>query len=293
MTAVSTETRVSSPPISRPPRRRIRIRPIYFLIAAWIVGVIGPYFWMFLTSITPSNELSVSKTTVIPKHPTFSAYGELLRQTGFLHNLANSAFVAVGVVLLTVICALLAGTALSRYRFRGRRAVLYGILFVQLIPTILLIVPLYIELKKLGLLNNKLGLILVYTAFAMSFSTWLMKGFVDQIPVEIEEASLIDGCSKIQSFFHVILPLSRPGIAAAGTYAFIYSWNEFLFALTFTFNDQAKTVPVGLSQFVGENMIRWDFLTAGGVFAAIPILIGFMFAQRGLVAGLTSGAVKG
>jgi multiple sugar transport system permease protein len=293
MTVVSTGTRVSSPTFSRAPKRRFRIRPIYFLIAAWIFGVVGPYFWMFLTSITPSNELNVDKTTVFPQHPTFSAYGQLLGQTGFLQYLANSAIVAFGVVVITVLCALLAGTALSRYRFRGRRVVLYGILLVQLFPSILLIVPLYIELKNLGLLNNKVGLILIYTAFAMSFSTWLMKGFVDQIPKEIEEASLIDGCSKLQSFFHVILPLSRPGIAAAGTYAFIYSWNEFLFALTFTFDDTAKTIPVGLSQFVGENMIRWDFLTAGGALAAIPILIGFMFAQRGLVEGLASGAVKG
>jgi multiple sugar transport system permease protein len=293
MTAVSTGTRVTSPSIGRSPKRRFRIRPIYFLIAAWIVGVIGPYFWMFLTSITPSDELNTSTTTILPAHPTFAAYARLVQDTGFLQYLANSAIVAVGVVILTVLCALLAGTALSRYRFKGRRIVLYGILLVQLFPTILLIVPLYIELKSLGLLDNKFGLIIIYTAFALSFSTWLMKGFVDQIPTEIEEASLIDGCSKLQSFFYVILPLSRPGIAAAGTYAFIYSWNEFLFALTFTSSDQAKTIPVGLSQFIGENIIRWDFLTAGGVLAAIPILIGFMFAQRGLVEGLASGAVKG
>ncbi len=293
MTAISTGARTSSPTFSHAPKRLFHIRPTYFLIAAWVVGVIGPYFWMFLTSITPSNELNVNSTTILPAHPTFAAYGRLLVDTGFLQYLANSAMIAAGVVVLTVLCALLAGTALSRYRFRGRRVVLYGILLVQLFPTILLIVPLYIELKGLGLLDNKLGLIIIYTAFALSFSTWLMKGFVDQIPTEIEEASLIDGCSKVQSFFHVILPLSRPGIAAAGTYAFIYSWNEFLFALTFTSSDQAKTIPVGLSQFIGENIIRWDFLTAGGVLAAIPILIGFMFAQRGLVEGLASGAVKG
>jgi multiple sugar transport system permease protein len=278
---------------SRPAPRRLRFRPVYLLIAAWIVGVLGPYTWMGLTSVTPSNELNVDATTIFPKNPTFSAYARLLTDTGFLHYLANSAIVAIGVVVVTVICSLLAGTALSRYRFRGRRAVLYGILLVQLFPSILLIVPLYIQLKSLGLLDNKVGLILVYSAFAMSFSTWLTKGFVDQIPVEIEEASLIDGCSKFGSFIYVILPLSRPGIAAAGTYAFIYSWNEFLFALTFTSSDDAKTIPVGLSQFIGENIIRWDFLTAGGVLAAIPILIGFMYAQRGLISGLASGAVKG
>ena len=278
------------------PRNRIpkrKLRPVYLLIAAWIVGVIGPYTWMALTSITPTSELNVNSTTILPENPTFQAYGRLLTETGFLRYLANSALVAAGVVVITVLCSLLAGTALSRYRFRGRRVLLYGILLVQLFPTILLIVPLYIQLKSLGLLDNKLGLIVIYSAFAMSFSTWLMKGFVDQIPLEIEEASLIDGCSRFGSFLYVILPLSRPGIAAAGTYAFIYSWNEFLFALTFTSSDDAKTIPVGLSQFIGENIIRWDFLTAGGVLAAIPILIGFMYAQRGLISGLASGAVKG
>ena len=281
---------------TEPLRKRVRrpkLRPVYLLIAAWIVGVIGPYTWMGLTSITPSSELNVDSTTILPENPTFQAYTRLLTETGFLRYLANSAMVAAGVVVITVLFSLLAGTALSRYRFRGRRVVLYGILLVQLFPTILLIVPLYIQLKSLGLLDDKLGLILIYSAFAMSFSTWLTKGFVDQIPVEIEEASLIDGCSRLGSFIYVILPLSRPGIAAAGTYAFIYSWNEFLFALTFTSSDDAKTIPVGLSQFIGENIIRWDFLTSGGVLAAIPILIGFMYAQRGLISGLASGAVKG
>lgn len=274
------------------PKRRIRIRPMYLLIAAWIVGVLGPYGWMAVTSITPENELATGNA-VLPAHPTARSYPQLLTRTGFVENVGNSILVAAGTTILTVAIALLAGTALSRYRFRGRRIVLTGVLLIQLFPTILLIVPLYIELRNLGLLDNKFGLILIYTAFSLSFTTWLMKGFVDQIPVEIEEASLIDGCSRSQSFIHVILPLSRPGIAAGGTYAFIYSWNEFLFALTFTSTNQAKTIPVALSQFVGENIIRWDYLTSGGVLAVIPILIGFMWAQRGLISGLASGAVKG
>jgi multiple sugar transport system permease protein len=294
MTAIApARTRVAVPGAPTPRRRVLRFRPVYLLILAWLIGVLGPYTWMAITSITPTNELHVDATTIFPKNPSFAAYARLVTQTGFLHNILNSAIVAVGVVVVVVICALLAGTALSRYRFRGRRAVLYGILLVQLFPTILLLVPLYIELKNLGLLDNKIGLILIYSAFAMSFSTWLMKGFVDQIPTEIEEAALIDGCNRFQTFWYVIFPLSRPGIAAAGTYAFIYSWNEFIFAVTFTSSDDAKTIPVGLSQFIGENIIRWDFLTSGGVIAAIPILIGFMFAQRGLISGLASGAVKG
>jgi multiple sugar transport system permease protein len=274
-----------------PTERRIRIRPVYLLITAWIVGVFGPYAWMLITSITPPEQLITGG--VLPKEPTLAAYVDLLTTTPFLQYLINSLFVAVGTVTITITSALLAGTALSRYRFRGRNAVLVGILLVQLFPTMLLIVPLYIELRTLGLYDNRFGLMLVYSAFAMSFSTWLMKGFVDQIPVEIEEAAYIDGCSRLQAFRYVILPLSRPGIAAAGTYAFIYSWNEFLLALTFTASEESRTMPVGLNLFIGENLIRWEFLTAGGVLAAIPILIGFMYAQKGLISGLASGAVKG
>jgi multiple sugar transport system permease protein len=294
MTAVSeipAEVSVAKIAHVRKAKSKFHVRPAYFIIAAWLVGVLGPYLWMFITSITPASELATS--SIFPAHPTLSAFPNLLFDTPFLQYLGNSVFVAVGTALVTIPCSLLAGTALSRYKFTGRRVVLAGILVLQLFPSILLIVPLYIELKTIGLIDNKIGLILVDSAFAMSFSTWLMKGFVDQIPLEIEEAAYIDGCSKLQAFIYVILPLARPGIIAAGTYAFIYSWNEFLFALTFSFSDATRTMPVGLSLFIGENFIRWEFLTAGGVLAAIPILIGFMYAQKGLISGLASGAVKG
>lgn len=267
------------------------IRPLYLLVAAWVFGVSGPFAWLFITSITPARELATGG--LLPENPTLDAYPTLLVTTPFIRFLANSLVVAAGTVLLTITCALLGGTALSRYRFRGRRAVLFAILFLQLIPEILLIVPLYIELKTFGLLDNRVGLILVYSSFALSFSTWLMKGFIDQIPLEIEEAALIDGCSRFQTFRYVIVPLSRPGVIAAATYAFIYSWNEFLFALTFMPSEDLRTIPVGLSRFIGQNLISWDLLTAGGVLAAIPILIGFMIAQKGLISGLASGAVKG
>lgn len=275
------------------PARRPWFRPIYLLVLAWLVGVLGPYLWMFVTSITPPSELSQAAENIVPRSPSMQSYVDLLTGTSFLRYAFNSLVVAVGTVVLTTTIAMMAGTALSRYRFRGRTAVLFGVLLVPLFPTVMLIVPLYISLKGVGLLDSKLGLVIVYSAFALSFSTWLMKGFIDQLPGEIEEASYIDGCSRFQTFIYIILPLSRPGIAAAGTYAFIYSWNEFLFALTFTSSEQARTIPVGLRQFIGENLIRWEWLTAGGVLAAIPILIGFMFAQKALVSGLASGAVKG
>jgi multiple sugar transport system permease protein len=275
------------------PRRRTWFRPIYVFIAMWLIGVLGPYAWMFITSITPSAELVHSADRIWPQNPNLEAYRYLFSNPRFIAYTFNSAVVAVGTVIVTTTFALLAGTALSRYRFAGRTAVLLGTLLIQLFPSILLITPLYIEMKTLGLLDTKHGLMLVYTAFSVPFSTWLMKGYVDQIPKEIEEAALIDGCSRFQTFFHVIVPLTKPGAAAVATFAFIYSWNEFIYSLTFTQTQAARTLPVGLRLFIGESSINWQYITAAGVLAAIPVLVGFMIAQRALVAGLTAGAVKG
>ena len=270
-----------------------KVRPVYFLIAAWLVGVLFPFIWMLFTSVIPDRRLLTQAKDVFPREVTFAAYQHMFHDQRFIKYLLNSVTVALSTVVLTTLISLLAATALSRFRFRGHSFMLMSILLVQLFPSILLIVPLYIELKKLGLLNSKLGLILVYSSFTLSFATWLLKGFIDQIPKEIEESMTVEGASKMQVFWYLIFPLARPGIAAAGTYVFIYSWNEFIFALTFTNGQGARTLPVGLQQFVAEDLIRWDLITASGVLAAIPILIGFMFAQRVLVSGLTSGAVKG
>jgi multiple sugar transport system permease protein len=289
--------RTSASPQQRTPakrdrlQRRWRLRPAYFYIAAWLVAVFGPYLWILLTSITPREQFGGG--AMIPTRITFDAYAQLLTQTPFLRYLLNSVTVAVGTVALTCIISLLAATALSRRRFRGRRAVLFGILLVQLFPAVLMVVPIYQELRVFGLLDNVLGLILVNTTFAVPFSTWLLKGFIDQIPRELEESAQVDGAGAGRVFWSIVLPLSRSGLAAAGTYAFIFSWNEFLYALTFTSSDSARTVPIGLSLLIGENTIDWQLLTAGGIVAAVPLIVGFMFAQRQLIAGLTAGAVKG
>jgi multiple sugar transport system permease protein len=278
---------------ARRAKQRTWFRPIYVFIALWLIGVLGPYVWMFITSITPPAELIHSADRIWPQNPSLDAYRYLFSNPRFIAYALNSAVVAVGTVIVTTAFALLAGTALSRYRFRGRTFVLLGTLLLQLFPTILLITPLYIEMRTFGLLDTKHGLMLVYTAFTLPFSTWLMKGYVDQIPLEIEEAAAIDGCTRFQTFLYVIVPLTKPGAAAVATFAFIYSWNEFIYALTFTQTLAARTLPVGLRLFIGESSINWEYITGAGVLAAIPVLVGFMIAQRSLVSGLTAGAVKG
>lgn len=267
-----------------------------FVIAAvcvWLVIVLGPYIIMLLTSLTPQQELLAPGSQVVPNNPTFDAYRDLATATPFFQFLGNSAIVAFGTVAISLLAATTTAISLSRFRFQGRQTILTALLIAQLFPAVLLVIPLQSELREFGLLDSRLGLILINATFATPFAVWLLKGFLDSLPASLDEAARIDGATGPQMIRHILLPLMKPGLTAAGTYIFIFSWNEFLYALTFTQSNLTHTVPVGLHLFIGEYQIRWDLLTAGGVMAAIPVLIGFMLVQRNLIDGLTSGAVKG
>lgn len=273
----------------------MRIRRILLLaaVAIWLGGTLGPYLVMVLTSLTPQSELIAPGAQVIPRHPTLSAYRDLYDNTPFLNYLVNSTVVSFGTVAVSLLAASSAAISLSRFRFQGRRTVLTALLVAQLFPAVLLVIPLQGELREFGLLDSRLGLILIDATFATPFAVWLLKGFLDSLPRQLDEAAKVDGCTGLQLVRHILLPLMKPGLTAAGTYIFIFSWNEFLYALTFTQSVATQTVPVGLQLFIGEYQIRWDLLTAGGVVAAIPVLIGFVLVQRNLIDGLTAGAVKG
>jgi multiple sugar transport system permease protein len=266
---------------------------VYAAIAFWLTATLGPYLIMLLTSLTPQSELLQPTVNPLPVNPTLNAYAELFQTTSFLTYLSNSIITAGGAVIFSLLAATTAAICLSRFRFRGRTAMLTALLIAQLFPAVLLVIPLQTELRTMGLLDSHLGLILVYSTFATPFATFLLKNFLDGLPRELDEAATIDGCSPFQTVRYVLFPLLRPGLTAAGTYIFIFAWNELLYALTFTSSTAAQTIPVGLQLFIGEYQIRWDLLTAGGVLAAIPVLIGFMLVQRQLISGLTAGAVKG
>lgn len=282
---------------SRDKSRRRRLlfgtSAIYAAIGFWLIATLGPYFIMLLTSVTPESELLKPSVNPFPQEPTLAAYEELFRSTPFLKYLGNSLTTAAGTVVFSLLAAMTAAICLSRFRFRGRTTMLTALLIAQLFPAVLLVIPLQAELRVMGLLDSHLGLILVYSTFATPFATFLLKNFLDGLPRELDEAATIDGCSPMQMVGYVLFPLLRPGLTAAGTYIFIFAWNELLYALTFTSSAAAQTIPVGLQLFIGEYQIRWDLLTAGGVLAAIPVLFGFMLVQRQLISGLTSGAVKG
>jgi multiple sugar transport system permease protein len=273
-------------------RRPVRATLIALGVLVWLGATLGPYLVMLLTSLTPNAQLIAPGTQLIPENPTLQAYEDLFTLTPFLGYLRNSVLTAVGTVVLTLIVSVCAAISLSRFEFRARRTVLTGLLIAQLFPAVLLVIALQTELRTMGLLDSQAGLILVYTTFASPFATFLLKGFLDNLPKELDEAAAIDGAGPLKMVLYILLPLMRPGLSAAGTYVFIFSWNEFLYALTFT-STKAQTIPVGLHTFIGDYQIRWDLLTAGGVVAALPVLIGFMIVQRQLIDGLTAGAVKG
>lgn len=255
--------------------------------------VLGPYVVMAFTSLTPRAELTAAGASIIPDEFTLDAYRELLTTTPFLTYLTNSLTVAAIAVPLTLVIATGAAIALSRFDFAGKRAFMTGLLVAQMFPAVLLVISLQGQLRTFGLLDSKIGLALVHVAFATPFATWLLKGFADSIPRELEEAGAIDGATTSQIVRMLILPLLLPGMVAAGTYSFILTWNEFLYALTFTASTSTRTLPIGLHLFIGEYQIRWDLLTAGGVLSVLPVIVGFLIVQKRLVAGLAAGSVKG
>ena len=266
---------------------------LYLLLAVWLAAILGPYVVMLLTSLTPSSQLAAAGASLWPSEISTEAYRELLGSTPFLTYLRNSLTVAAIAVPLALVCASGAAIALSRFEFVGRQFFMTAVLVAQLLPAVLLVISLQGQLRVLNLLDNVVGLALVHAAFATPFATWLLKGFLDSIPRELEESGRIDGATSWQVVRMILVPLLAPGMVAAGTYIFILSWNEFLYALTFMQSTSTRTLPIGLHLFIGEYQIRWDLLTAGGVLAVLPVIAGFLIVQKRLVAGLAAGAVKG
>jgi multiple sugar transport system permease protein len=265
---------------------------LWIMLAGWLFFALGPYLWMFLTSLKPVSDLFSLPVRYLPSEWSLQAYFDLFGKTDFMRFMKNSIIVAALTTILTLLISIPAGFSLSRHQFRAKRTILSLLIASQFFPSILLVLALFPIMKNMGLLQSLAGLVIVYSAFVTPFSIWLIKGFFDNIPREVDEAAKIDGCNEIQMLRHVLLPVVVPGIVASAAYIVIYSWNEFLFAVTFASNAKSNTLPVGLKTFIGDYVTRWDLLTAGGVISAIPILVFFLIIQRRLISGLTAGAVK-
>jgi len=269
-----------------------RFFTLFLPLLLLLVFLLFPFYWTFVTSVKPEAELA-GPVTYWPKRITFEAYSKLFTTTvNFFSAMKNSFIVALSTSVVTLFVATLASYAFSRFKFAGRKFLMCLFLSNNMFPTVLLLLPLYAIMRKMGLLYTHTSLILSYTTFTIPFSVWLLNGFFNDLPMSMEEAAMIDGCNRAQAFIKIILPILTPCIVATGVYIFMNSWNEYTFAMLFT-NNATRTIPVALKNLIGQLGVEWDLLTAGGIVTIVPVCIMFFFAQKRLVAGLTAGAVKG
>lgn len=253
-----------------------------------------PFIWMVITSLKPANEIRTAIPSFLIKNPTFINFNKVLFDTGFLNFMKNSFIVATLVTVISLVISILAGYALSRYKsFKGVKLVNIGMLVSQMIPGVLLLIPLYLIMQKAHLLDTYYSLILAYTTFVIPLCTFMLKSFFDTIPFVLEEAAVIDGCGKLKTIFLIILPLSIPSLISTGLFAFLNAWNEFMFGYIFITNDQFRTVTPAIMLFQGANTTDWGGLMATSVLAVLPVTIIFLFLQKYFIAGLTQGGVKG
>jgi multiple sugar transport system permease protein len=262
-----------------------------------LVFTLGPMAWMLITSLKTQFAALQFPPQWWPRAPTIDQYVTLLSPEGetgrdFLGYLANSLMVSTATTVLGVAIAVPAAYAFSRFRFPGRHVLFYGVLVRNMFPAVVFLMPLFLMMRWLHLVNTRTSLVLTYLTFGLPLSIWLLKGFYDNIPVQLEQAARIDGASRFQAFLRVVMPLSSPGIIATAIYAFIQAWNEYVYALTFL-NDKSKlTLPVGLQRFFSEYATNWPGLMAASFIMSVPVVALFLVLQRYFVKALAEGAVK-
>lgn len=265
----------------------------YLALAFYVSFALFPLYWLFKIALTPDQLIYSEGTRMWPSSFTFTNFGTVLFQTDFLSYFTNSVIVSLGTAAVTTILAAGAGYAFSRFRFRGKKLIIAIMLITQMFPLLMIIAPIYKMVAALGMLNSLTSLIVVYTAFNIPFATFLMQSFFDSIPSDLEEAAMMDGCTRFQALRKVIFPLTLPGLGATLGFVFTAAWSELLFALMLINSNDTMTFPVGLLTFVSKFSVDWGQMMAAGVLALIPSCLFFIFIQRYLVQGLTSGAVKG
>jgi multiple sugar transport system permease protein len=278
---------------SRSARRRIHVLVCYAAALSIVSFAMFPVLWALLTSLKPESDIVTATIQYIPERVTFENYVAIWTRSNFPTLIANSAVVTLTTVVICVVIGTLASYAVARYRFRGRRELMLFYLVVRMFPAVMIIVPLFILMRSVGLLDSRLGLALAYTTFLLPVFIWMMKGFFDAVPSELEDAARIDGASRIGAMLRIVLPLVMGGLVATAVFVAIGAWNEFLFALMLTTSTGSRTWPVGLQLMVGEFQLPWGALSAGGIISIVPVVVLFAIVQRAMVRGLTAGAVKG
>ena len=252
-----------------------------------------PLAWMLSTSLKPSGEIFATPPGLVPARPTLDNFGRLLSETRFLTFFENSALVSAATVLLTLTVSATGAYSLTRFQFRGRDSVAGLILLTYMFAPIMIIIPFYILVKQLGIVNTRLALVLSYTTFCLPFCLWLLRSFFQSIPLELEEAALVDGAGRGRAVWYVMLPLALPGLIAAAIFTFILAWNDYLFALVLITSDELKTLPVGVNDLFNATIVDWGMIMAAGVMITVPAMAFFIAVQRYLIQGWGAGGVKG
>jgi multiple sugar transport system permease protein len=275
--------------------RADKINPVASLVTwAIVILMVFPLIWMVLTSIRPQSELFVFPIRLIPEHVTFEHYRRLLEDTPFLSYFWNSVVLSVATTVVVMAVATLGGYSLARFRYRGRETIAIAVLCTYLMPSVVLIIPLYLMMVKLGLENSLTSLVISYTTFALPYALWLLRSFMAGIPDDLEAAALVDGASRLGAFRDVILPQALPGIISTALFTFILAWNEYLYALVMVNTDETRPLTTGvMNMLVSAFNIEWSLLMAASVMMSVPLLFFFAFLQRYLTSGFGAGGVKG
>jgi len=274
--------------------RRLKRVFAYCLLISIVIGMAFPLFWMTISSLKTDGENLSTPPTIIPQTWTLQHYRTLFQRTSFPIWFKNSTLVAIGTTITTIAISAMGAYVFSRFRYRFFEIFSRLILFAYMVPSVLLLIPVFIIVHSLKISDSLLGLLLVYNAFLIPYGLWTLRSYFSGIPHEIEEAALIDGCSRWQAFIKVVLPQALPGIISTALFAFTFSWNEFLYASVLLWSSKNQTLSAGVATFMGELApASWGLLMAAGVMITLPLVILFTFLQRFWVAGLGSGAVKG
>lgn len=263
------------------------------VVAVATLGLILPFLWMISTSFKGADEIFAAIPRWLPKDFGFRNYAGIWNRPYFPTYLLNSVIVSAATMLISLVVATLCGYGISRFTFKGRTFFSVVLIIVQMFPSMLLLIPMYMIMQRAGILNTHLSMIIAYTTFAMPFCSWMIKGYFDTIPVSLEESARMEGCSRLGVLVRIVIPLSAPGIVTVAMFAFVLSWQEYLYALTFARTESMRTLTVGISLMQGQHgSVNWGEIMAGSIIACIPGITLFIYLEKYLVQGFTMGAVK-
>jgi len=273
-------------------REDFKILSVYAVMLLYGFIYVAPFFWMLTTSFKPLKEIGKLPITILPRNFTLENYLTTWSNVEIFRNFGNSLYLSLSATLISLSIEIISAYGFSRFRFKGQNLLLFIVLFTNALPSLILLVPFYDLLRMMNLINTHLGLLFIYTATSLPFGTWLLIGYFDQVPRELEEAAMVDGCSRLQTIFRIVVPVALPGIIAVGIITFVHWWGEFLFALTFLNDTELYTLPLGVYAYQGIEWTHWGRLMAVATLLVLPALLIFIVFQKYIITGIVAGALK-